>query len=294
MHAFFILLLLPLMLLASNLSDAPPPTKKKKSLYEKLNRYEGSLMGDMVRLSFDMMLPDEFLYATKRLLEHRKAKGIPHAKEKRARFLVDDGYHLLLSSLYYHIEDLSDITKGAWQDEVCQPDTFLYDPARNPPFDPTLNANDPNARGTTPNGTTLPYNPNFPNALYPYAQKPDGCSTEGLQDLYDFSNALSNDKAWLEKACNRHDACYYTRNSSMEACNRDFIIELLGSCEAISLSHTMASMGTKNLFCGLKSLTLASGAHACDKEYFKRAQRMQKAYEAWIVSYENSSTSQER
>ena len=142
--------------------------------------------------------------------------------------------------------------------------------------------------GHTENGVILPVNDNFPNAYYPYAQKPDGCSAEGLHDLYRQSNKLSDDDKWLTEACNEHDRCYSTIGTTSQECNSQFIVNAIDSCNAISAEKTVLTLGSKNAFCGFKGLMVATGANSCAKKYFSRAQREQKLYMQWVENYEKA------
>ncbi|MBG1265252.1 hypothetical protein [Nostoc sp. WHI] len=73
----------------------------------------------------------------------------------------------------------------------------------------------------------IPSNQDFPNAQYPYAQAPDGCS--GWQ------NARQVRDTWgpvnFTGACDTHDKCYYTLGSNWNTCNERFYSDLRAACE---------------------------------------------------------------
>lgn len=250
--------------------------------------YDGSLIENMAIYSMDIFLPDEIMRASKDVIQKRKDQGHSDQIEQFPKSLANDSYNIFLTTLYYYIQDVSQITKEVWADEVCNPDTFVYILSLNPKINIVLKESDDKARGISDNGIVLPFNPNFPKALYPYAQKPDGCSTEGLKDFYKYSNSISDDKPWLSKACDKHDKCYYTIGTSAKTCNAEFITTVIDACDSISLTSTVKSMGMKNMFCGVKGLTLSTGANACAKQYFAKAQRRQEAYLFWIEGYEKN------
>lgn len=266
--------------------------KSKKSSYDKFvnffSDYDGSWPEDMFIYSADIFLPDEIMRSAKDVIKNRRDKGHTSQTEQLTKTVGNDVYNIFLSTMYYYMQDVSQITRRVWSDEVCKPDTFVYDKDKDPKkvfLD--LNATDKMARGVTENGIVLPVNENFPNAFYPYAQKPDGCSAEELEDLYEQSNKLSNDNTWLTEACNEHDRCYSTLGTTSKECNSKFIISAIDSCNAISTQNTVSSMGSKNAFCGFKAMIIATGANACAKQYFGHAQRQQKLYMKWVESYED-------
>jgi hypothetical protein len=249
--------------------------------------YDGTWAEDMFIYSADFFLPDEMMRATKDVLKNRKDEGHSDQTEKLTKSLGNDAYNMFLTTMYYYMQDVSQITERVWSDEVCTPDTFTYNKDKEPKnvfLD--LKATDKNARGVTEYGIVLPVNENFPNAFYPYAQTPDGCSAEGLHDLYRQSNKLSDDDKWLKNACNEHDRCYSTIGTSSQECNSQFIVRAINSCNAISMEKTVLTMGSKNAFCGFKGLIISIGANSCAKKYFDKAQRQQKMYIQWVTKYE--------
>jgi len=269
------------------------PRKKSKSFYRKFkdlfSDYDGPWVEDMILYSADMMMPDEMMRATKDVIDNRKDKDYDSKAKHIPKMLGNDAYNILWTSAYYYMQDISHITQELWEDEVCDPDTFIYQTEKEPKK-PLLDlkANDENARGVSKNAVVLPVNENFPNAFYPYAARPDGCSAEGLQKLYNQANDLSDDNKWLSKACDAHDRCYYTLGTTSKECNEKFIIDAIDSCNHISGQNTLRYMGTKNAFCGFKAFAVSTGANACAHKYFNRAQREQMIYEQWIERYEKA------
>jgi len=249
--------------------------------------YNKHLIEDVVTYSVDIFIPDELIRATKDVIKNREKKGFDSHIEKIAKELGNDAYNIVLTTSYYHMQDISRITEDLWDEHACNPDSFEYTTSKEPK-EPLLDLkeNDQHARGVTNSGVILPINDNFPNAFYPYAAIPNGCSAEGLQDLYEQSNDISNDDTWLREACNEHDRCYFTEGSSSKECNAKFIISAVDACNSISTRDTILFLGTKNAFCGIKGLTISTGANSCAKKYFAHAQKQQKAYNHWISRYE--------
>ncbi|MEA2047667.1 MAG: hypothetical protein U9O64_04380 [Campylobacterota bacterium] len=274
-------------------SEALILPKKREGLesrYDKLERklseYKGSWFKDMMTYSADILIPDEMTKALKDVLHNRQKEGFGEQNEQIPKIVANDSYNVLLTTAYYYMQDISRITERVWKHEACNPDSFTYDKSKEPQtLYLALQECDSIARGVTEDGIVIPYNANFPTAFYPYAKQPDGCSAEGLQDLYEQANDISDDDAWLRKACNRHDACYYTLGTTSLACNSQFIIEVIDACNHIRASDTLYSLGVKNAFCGFKGLSVATGANACARRYFAHAQKKQKAYMQWIERY---------
>jgi hypothetical protein len=75
----------------------------------------------------------------------------------------------------------------------------------------------------TPN---IPFNPDFPNASFPYAQAPDACSgwTQNNQVRDTWGPVDFRD------TCNKHDACYYTLGTTSSECNDTFLENLKRAC----------------------------------------------------------------
>ncbi len=269
------------------------PRKRSKSLYKKFedlfSDYDDDWAENMFVYSMDMMMPDENMLATKKVINNRIDEKFDAQTEHIPKILANDAYNILLSTIYYHAQDLSRITDETWEEEVCDPDTFEYNASKDPK-EPLLylKENDKEARGVTENGIVLPFNPNFSDAYYPYASRPDGCSAEGLQDIYDLANEFFNDDKWLKEACNEHDRCYYTLGMTSKECNNEFMVKTVDSCNNISGAETVFFMGTRNAICGMKALTISTAANACAEKYFAEAQRKQKAYTQWVISYEKA------
>jgi len=268
--------------------EIPKSTESSYDKFENLfSDYDGTWAEDMFIYSVDIFMPDEMMRTVKDVIKNRKDEGYDSQEEVLPKTLGNDAYNMFLTMMYYYMQDVSQITERVWSDEICDPDTFKYQKDKDPKevfLD--LKATDANARGVTENGVVLPVNDNFPNAFYPYAQKPDGCSAEGLHDLYRQSNKLSDDDKWLTEACNEHDRCYSTIGTTSQECNSKFIVSAIDSCNAISAEKTVLSMGSKNAFCGFKGLIVATGANSCAKKYFAKAQRQQKVYIEWVTNYE--------
>lgn len=270
----------------------PVPKKRKDSetKYEKIERklseYKSTLFKDMAKYSAEIFIPDEMTRAVKDVLKNRQDGGFGDQAEKMPKILANDSYNVVLTTAYYYMQDIAHITERVWKDEACQPEHFEYNMSREPKK-PVLDLSecDPIARGVSEDGIVLPLNDNFPNALYPYASRPDGCSAEGLQDLYNQSNDISDDNEWLGKVCNAHDQCYYTQGTTAQECNAQFIVEMVDACNNIKVKDTVYYLGMKNSFCGMKSLLVATGANACAQKYFADAQKKQKAYSQWVQRY---------
>ena len=267
--------------------------KSKKSHYDRFedlfSDYDGTWVEDMFLYSVDVFMPDEMMRATKDVIKNRRDEGHSSHTEKLPKSFANDSYNVFLTTMYYYIQDIYQITGQVWSDEVCTPDTFVYDEGKEPKkvfLD--LKATDENARGVTENGIVLPVNHNFPNAFYPYAKQPDGCTTDGLEDLYKQSNKISDDDAWITEACNEHDRCYSTLGTSSQECNSKFIVNAIDACNEISAKKTVLSVGSKNAFCGMKGFIIATGANYCAKKYFDKAQRQQKIYMQWVERYEKA------
>lgn len=214
------------------------PKKRKESLYKKFERkfsdYDDTFFKNVLLYPVDIMMPDEFLHAGKDVLKNRDKKGFDGSRTF-PKTLGNDFYNLFLTIGYYYMEDIARITDGVWSKAICSPDIFKYDPNLEPKeVAIRLKESDVNARGVTEHGIVLPVNPNFPDARYPYAQKPNGCSTEELEYLYDLSNTLSDDEPWLSKACDAHDRCYYTEGTTYQECNSKLIIDTIDSCRHIT------------------------------------------------------------
>ena len=269
------------------------PRKRSKNLYKKFENffsdYDDTWVENMFTYTADIMMPDEMIIATRDIMNNRLDKKFGSSKQDIPNILGTDAYSWLLTTGYYQFQDISRITDELWEDDACDPGSFTYD-INKEPKEPLLDlkASDKNARGVTQNGIVLPINQNFPEALYPYAVKPNGCSAEGLQDVYDLANDFSDDEPWLKKACDNHDKCYFTEGTSSKDCNAQFIVEAVDACNHISNTDTLLFMGMKNAFCGFKGLTVSSAANACADKYFAEAQRKQKAYNQWVKRYEEA------
>lgn len=273
--------------------DIVLPKKKKESSYKKFERifsdYDGTFVEDMFLYSADIMMPDEIMQAVKDVIKNRDSKSYSDHTKEFPKTFSNDIYNVLLTTSYYYMQDISRITQRAWNKAVCSPDTFKYEISKEPKqIYLALKENDDKARGVTRHGIVLPVNHNFPDAKYPYASKPNGCSTEELEYAYDLSNTFSNDDKRLNKACDEHDKCYYTEGTTYKECNAKLIINTIDSCNEISGRNTLLFMGTKNAFCGMKALAVSTGANTCAEKYFNRAQKRQKAYNAWVERYEKS------
>ena len=255
----------------------------------KFSEYDDTWFEDMFFYSVDMFIPDEMIRSVKDVMENRQDEGFGDQEEKIPKIMANDSYNMALSTAYHYMQDMARITERVWKNEACNPDHFAYD-INIEPMVPllTLNECDSMARGVSKNGVVLPVNDNFPNALYPYAAKPDGCSAEGLQDLYDQSNDISDDDEWLRKACDIHDQCYYTQGTTAKECNSKFIVKIVDACNHIKSTDTIKYMGMKNTFCGVKGLLVATGANACARRFFAHAQKKQKAYNQWVERYEKA------
>jgi hypothetical protein len=157
----------------------------------------------------------------------------------------------------------------------------------------------------------IPSNPDFPNAQYPYAQAPDGCSSwdsdhpEYMRDTWgpvDFSGG-----------CNTHDKCYYTLGSNWQSCNERFNSDLRAACERdlrtsiqvpaptltdpfrtrrvdgppdpvrLPVCYGIASTYYTGVQVGVVKIKWA--------DTFNKAQDKQRRYEEWVSSIRNASAS---
>lgn len=268
------------------------PRKRSKSLYKKFENlfsdYDDTFLENMMTFSADIMMPDEMILATKEIINNRLDKKYGSTKEHIPKLMAADAYNWFLTSTYYQFQDVSRISDEVWDDE-CEAGDFKYDISKEPK-EPKLDlqADDKDARGVTKNGIVLPINANFPDAVYPYASRPNGCSAEGLQDAYEDLNRIFNDDKWIKKACDEHDRCYYTEGSTSKECNAQFIINATDACHKISGTDTVFFLGVRNTLCGIKALAVTTVANACSEKYFNEAQKKQKAYNQWVIRYENA------
>ena len=274
-------------------SDIVMPKKKKESSYKKFERifsdYDGSFFEDMFIYSVDIMMPDEIMQATKDVIKNRENESYSDHTKEFPKTFSNDAYNVFLTTTYYYLQDISRITQKVWNKALCSPDTFKYEVNKDPKqVFLALKETDEQARGITKQGIVIPVNHNFPEAQYPYASEPNGCSTEELEYAYDLSNTFSNDDKWLNKACDAHDKCYYTEGTTYKECNAKFIVNTIDSCNDISGRNTLLFMGTKNAFCGIKALAVSTGANSCAQKYFDKAQRRQIAYNTWVKKYEKA------
>jgi len=268
------------------------PRKRSKSLYKKFENlfsdYDDTFIENMMTFSADIMVPDEMILATKEIINNRLDKKYGSTKEHIPKVMATDAYNWFLTSTYYQFQDMSRISDEVWDDE-CEAGNFKYDISKEPKAPRLdLKADDKDARGVSKNGIVLPVNDNFPDAFYPYASSPNGCSAEGLQDVYEDLNRVFNDDKWIKKACDKHDKCYYTEGTTSKTCNKDFIIDATDACHKISGTDTVYFMGVRNALCGIKALAVTTIANACSEKYFAEAQKKQKAYNQWVKRYEEA------
>lgn len=272
-----------------------PKQKSKKKSKNILNKvedlfsdYDKGVLKDIAVYPFDAMMPDEIIKAASDVIHNRDDHGYDKKDEELPKTVCMDTCNFFLTTGYYYMQDISHITQRIWDETVCKPDSFVYLEEKNPKIDLNLKENDSQARGVTSNGIVLPYNPNFPFAQYPYATEPDGCSAEELQFIYDLSNVFSNDDKELSKACDAHDRCYFTEGTTYKECNEKFIVAVIDACNAITTKQTLLTGGSKNAFCNMKSLAVATGANICARKYFRESQKKQKAYNKWVKEYEST------
>jgi hypothetical protein len=152
----------------------------------------------------------------------------------------------------------------------------------------------------------IPNNPDFPNAQYPYAQAPDGCSgwqnTRQVRDTWGSVN--------FTEACNNHDRCYYTRGSNWNTCNERFYSDLRAACERdlrvwvppVTVRGVVITPGfhTPPEPASLSACyTVASGYYAGVQagvllDVFNEAQDKQRRYEAWVATIRSPKPSNSR
>jgi hypothetical protein len=145
----------------------------------------------------------------------------------------------------------------------------------------------------------IPYNSDFPKAQYPYAQAPDGCSgPTHPHQVRDTWGPVS-----FNEACNRHDRCYYTANSTWQSCNQRFFSDLRSACErdlriatrvpaptllepGRTLKVYLPPEPTSLSTCYGLATTYYSGVQAgVVANYFNKAQDMQKRYNSWVAQF---------
>ncbi|WP_445174112.1 hypothetical protein [Microcoleus sp.] len=148
----------------------------------------------------------------------------------------------------------------------------------------------------------IPSNRDFPNAQYPYAQAPNGCSGPwGTSEVRDSWGPVN-----FTGACDNHDRCYYTSGSKWNTCNERFYSDLRTACERDlripirrpdpSLSDPLrtkvvgylppepASLAT----CYRLATDYYTGVQAgVALNVFNEAQNKQRRYEEWVASVRN-------
>lgn len=147
----------------------------------------------------------------------------------------------------------------------------------------------------------IPDNRDFPNAQYPYAQAPDGCS--GWQNTRQVRDTWGPVK--FTEACNNHDRCYYTRGSNWNTCNERFYSDLRTACERDLRTSTRVPAPTLREPGRTRRVdlppdparlsacyTVASGYYAGVQagvlvNVFNEAQGKQRRYEEWVASVRN-------
>ena len=142
----------------------------------------------------------------------------------------------------------------------------------------------------------IPFNPNFPNAQFPYAQGPDGCSgpnrPEEVRDTWGPVN--------FTPACQAHDICYYTLGSSSRDCNDRFLKNLDQAChhdlrihipevrllgKVVSPESWLPPEPTSLAACrGLAKVYHWGVERGADLGYFETAQSLQGDYEEWLAT----------
>jgi hypothetical protein len=154
----------------------------------------------------------------------------------------------------------------------------------------------------------IPYNSEFPNAQYPYAQAPDGCSgwqsTRQIRDTWGPVN--------FTEACNQHDRCYYTFGSNWNTCNERFYSDLRAACErdlripirvpdptlrdplrTRVVGYGPPEPASLTTCYGIASKYYAGVQVGVLLDVFRKAQDKQKQYEKWVISVINN-TEEER
>jgi hypothetical protein len=145
----------------------------------------------------------------------------------------------------------------------------------------------------------IPFNPSFPNAKYPYAQAPDGCSGwSDPREVRDNWGPVS-----FTEACNNHDRCYYTLGSNWNSCNSRYLTNLNSACYSdlrIAVNRPDPTirdpLRTKKVYlppdpvrlsaCYSLALTYYSGVQTgVLLNVFKEAQDKQRRYEDWASGY---------
>ncbi|WP_449420615.1 tachylectin-related carbohydrate-binding protein [Phormidium nigroviride] len=147
----------------------------------------------------------------------------------------------------------------------------------------------------------IPYNQEFPNAQYPYAQAPDGCSgwqnTRQVRDTWGPVNFTGS--------CDNHDRCYYTLGFNWNTCNERFYSDLRAACERdlrvwvppVTVKGVTITPGfhTPPEPASLRACyAIASGYYGGVQagvllDVFNEAQNKQRRYEEWVASIRSPS-----
>ena len=145
----------------------------------------------------------------------------------------------------------------------------------------------------------IPYNSDFPNAQYPYAQAPDGCS--GLQSTREVRDTWG--PVDFTDACNNHDRCFYTLGSNWNTCNTRFLKDLNEACRSdLRIWVPPVTVGgvviTPGFYTPPEPTTLLSCFNITSIYYggvqagvllgvFNDAQNKQRRYEQWVAGVRN-------
>lgn len=141
-------------------------------------------------------------------------------------------------------------------------------------------------------GQKFPYNPDFPEAEYPYAARPNGCGS---------SVALANGRIsmrpeWIRdtwgpvdfrSSCDRHDRCYF-RGPDRASCDAQLFDDLRASCERDLLKASKPWLAASLQTCYGLALTYAAGAAAFGEGSFNMARTEQRSYEDWLTTLPQS------
>lgn len=137
----------------------------------------------------------------------------------------------------------------------------------------------------------VPYDDRWPDAQFPYAQAPDGCTFTPDE----WTAPLSGLTVDFGPACDAHDRCYYTCGAGFTSCNRDFRNKMKEQCtnDLKSVDTLLGEapnpfFGEERTICqGLADTYYAgveTGASGIPQlgDFFDNAQDVQCEYDRWV------------
>ena len=100
--------------------------------------YDGEWVEDMATYPVDLIMPDEAMQATEDIIDNRNRKEFSSQLENIPKQMSNDAYNMLLTTAYYHFQDISRISNEIWEDEACDPDNFEYNISKEPKGSQTI------------------------------------------------------------------------------------------------------------------------------------------------------------